>query len=306
FDYDELEDFELRNYTDYAEDINISDNADYAGDIDISDNTAFAEEFMSNNPYFDELEDLDLSKYVGHAEDINISDNTNYAEDIGISDDTAFAEESISNDPLINEFIRNDDRLRWIPYEKLTNIEHIANGGFGVVSKAKWKSKEVILKSLNNSQHITADILEEIIHHQRFDHLVNIIYVVQCYGISQDPTNGNYLMVMHYFNCGICNGLRPNLDIVGIPQLLKALIIECWDDNPLLRPKADHLLDHFKTWYTNIGWNPEFCKQNKAAQELLTSNNPTYQTHPQAIYTSRLLDLYLSEKFSGLDITNNV
>ncbi|KAF0519600.1 serine/threonine protein kinase [Gigaspora margarita] len=156
FDYenfDELKDLELRNYTDYPEDINISDT-DYAEDIDISDNTTFEEEFISNNPYFDELEDLDLSKYAGYAEDINISDNTDYAEDIDISDNTAFAEESMSNDPLINEFIRNDDRLRWIPYEKLTNIEHIANGGFGVVSKAKWKTKEVVLKSLNNSKHI--------------------------------------------------------------------------------------------------------------------------------------------------------
>ncbi|CAG8851745.1 13187_t:CDS:2, partial [Gigaspora margarita] len=167
---------------------------------------------------------------------------------------------------------------------------------FGVVSKAKWKSKEVVLKSLNNSKHITDDILEEIIHHQRFDHLVNIIYVVQCYGISQDPTTGNYLMVMHYFNRGICNGLRPILDVAGIPKLLKALIIEC----PLLRPNADHLRDHFGTWYVDIDSNPEFRKQYKAAEELLTPNNPTYQTHPQAIYTSRLLDLYISEKFNEL------
>ncbi|CAG8564169.1 20972_t:CDS:2, partial [Gigaspora rosea] len=210
--------------------------------------------------------------------EINISVNTDYAEDIDISDDTAFAEESMSKDPLINEFIRNDDRLRWIPYEELTSIEHLANGGFGVVLKAKWRSKEVVLKSLNNSKHLTADILQEITQHQR-----------------------------------ICNELRPNLDIAGVPQLLKALIVECWDDNPLLRPKADHLRDYFRTWYTNIDWNLEFRKQYKVDEELLTSNNPTYQKHPQAIYTSRLLDLnsretdfYISEKFSGLDITNNV
>ncbi|CAG8835833.1 880_t:CDS:2, partial [Gigaspora margarita] len=230
---------------------------------------------------FDKLEDLKLRNYTDYAEDINISDNTDYVEDIDISDNTAFAEVSMSNDPLINEFIRNDDRLRWIPYEELTSIEHLANGGFGVVSKAKWKSKEVALKSLNNSKHLTADILQEITQHQRFDHQVKIIYVVQCYGISQDPTTENYLMVMLYYNCGICNGLRPNLDVAGIPQLLKALIVECWDDNPLLRPKADHLRDYFRTCFTNIDWNLEFRKQYKT-------------------------DFYISEKFSGLDITNNV
>ncbi|RIB26713.1 hypothetical protein C2G38_2029996 [Gigaspora rosea] len=244
---------------------------------------------------FDELEDLELRKYTDYAEDINISDNTDYAEDIDISDNTAFAEKPMSNDPLINEFIRNDDRLRWIPYEELTSIEHLANGGFGVVSKAKWKSKEVVLKSLNNSQHLTADILEEIIHHQRFDHLVNVIYVVQCYGVSQDPTTGNYLMEYAMDFVLIWT--------VGIPQLLKALITECWDNNPLFRPNADHLRDHFGTWYDDIDSNPEFRKQYKAAEELFTL---TYLTHPQAIYTSVCLIYIFLKNLVDLILQINV
>ncbi|CAG8820315.1 37008_t:CDS:2, partial [Gigaspora margarita] len=230
----------------------------------------------------------------------------------------------MSGNPRIDEFIRNDNRLKWIPYEQLTNIEYLACGGFGVVSKAKWESRKVVLKSLNNSKDITTDILREITYHQQFDHVQYVIYVVQCYGISRDPATGNYLMVMHYLqggnlrqyldsNYNICNGLRPNLDVVSVPQLLKILIIKCWDDNPILRPEAQDILFHFRNWYFDS--DPEFrlqYQQIKVAEESLTSNNLAYQMHPQAIYTSRLLDLnskenefYIPENLGELNINDN-
>ncbi|CAG8820730.1 27437_t:CDS:2, partial [Gigaspora margarita] len=230
----------------------------------------------------------------------------------------------MSGNPKIDKFIRNDGKLKWIPYGQLTNIEYLACGGFGVVSKAKWKSRKVVLKSLNNSKDVTTDILREIAYHQQFDHHNYVIYVVQCYGISRDPATGNCLMVMHYFEGGnlrqyldsnyeICNGLRPNLDVVSVPQLLKALIIKCWDDNPTLRPEAEEILFHFREWYLDS--NTEFrlqYQQIKVAEESLTSNNLIYQTHPQAIYTSRLLDLnskendfYVPENLGELNINNN-
>jgi serine/threonine protein kinase len=40
----------------------------------------------------------------------------------------------------------------------------------------------------------------------------------------------------------ICKGLRPNLSIVQVPQLLKDLISKCWDANPENRPKARELI----------------------------------------------------------------
>ncbi|KAF0494967.1 serine/threonine protein kinase [Gigaspora margarita] len=190
----------------------------------------------------------------------------------------------------ISEFIRNNG-LTWIPYEKLTNIEYLAHGGFSVISKAKWKSQDVVLKCLNNSKDLASDILQEITYHPIFMHERCIIYIAQCRGISQDPATGNYLMVMNYFKCvayellagqppyfdvphdisltiSICNGLRPNLDIVNIPQLLKSLIIKCWDSNPLLRPEANELLRYFVKWYYDS--DSEFlqqCQQMKATKE---------------------------------------
>ncbi|CAG8579206.1 21193_t:CDS:2, partial [Racocetra persica] len=54
---------------------------------------------------------------------------------------------------------------------------------------------------LNNSKDLTADVLREIINYRLFDHK-HVIYVSQCYGISQDPVTSNYLMVTHYFEGG--------------------------------------------------------------------------------------------------------
>ncbi|CAG8534838.1 4872_t:CDS:2 [Cetraspora pellucida] len=293
-------------------------------------------------------------------------------------------EELLSDNPEINEFIEENDGLIWIPYEQLSNIEYLAHGGFGVVSKARWKSSEVALKCLNNSKNLTADVLQEIAHYQLFDHSRYITYVNQCYGISQDPTTGNYLIVMHYFENGslrqyldnnhsqlpfgdklgllytmanglyrihsqglihrdfhpgnilnryseellsglppyynvphdisltidICNGLHPNLDIINVPQLLKESIIGCWDYSPLVRPTAFELLNLFRKWYRDQ--DEEFYRQYKLIEDTEKSTTlatykqtediersiTIYQLHPQAIYTSRLLYLYLKENVS--------
>ncbi|KLL02682.1 MAG: hypothetical protein MRECE_53c001 [Mycoplasmataceae bacterium CE_OT135] len=129
-----------------------------------------------------------------------------------------------SHNPQIDEFIQKyqlaatdaDKFIEWIPYEQFTNIEYLAEGGFGKVYKAKWKKgpiekwekrlllknkwkkkgeQEVVLKSLTNSQDNT-DFLDETAKHKDIDDWFNNI--VPCYGLSQDPQTGNYLMVMQY------------------------------------------------------------------------------------------------------------
>ncbi|CAG8453126.1 10885_t:CDS:2 [Racocetra fulgida] len=226
---------------------------------------------------------------------------------------------------------------------------------------------KVVLKCLNNSKNLTADILQEITHYRKFEHSSRVIFISQCYGISQDPATGNYIMIMHYFEGGnlrqyltnynsrlsfgdklgllytmanglfyihfnglihrdfhpgnilnryseelsfecirpnkttqyigcyvtdlglckplneanddesiygvlpyvapeICSkGLRPNLDITNIPQLLKELIVKCWDDDHLARPKASDLLELFRKWYSDQ--DEEFCRQYKQIED---------------------------------------
>jgi serine/threonine protein kinase len=43
----------------------------------------------------------------------------------------------------------------------------------------------------------------------------------------------------------ICQGLRPNLDALKIPQLLENLIKKCWDSDPENRPTAEELSGKF-------------------------------------------------------------
>src|SRR5687767_2728104 len=47
--------------------------------------------------------------------------------------------------------------LQWIPYDDLTNIEKIGEGGFATIYKATWLNgnKTVALKKLHNSQNIS-------------------------------------------------------------------------------------------------------------------------------------------------------
>src|ERR1044072_8499941 len=93
-----------------------------------------------------------------------------------------------SGNKEIDEFIQKfqlnatcrQEVLEWIPYEKFSDIEYLAKGGFGTVHKAKWIDgyienwnisqntwskrgyTDIVLKSLNNSQNITTDFLQEV------------------------------------------------------------------------------------------------------------------------------------------------
>ena len=74
-------------------------------------------------------------------------------------------------DSLINEI------FEWIPFERFTNVEYLAKGGFGSIYKAtwllirwnhgenKWKREgetDVVLKSLHNSKQITSEFINEV------------------------------------------------------------------------------------------------------------------------------------------------
>ena len=92
-----------------------------------------------------------------------------------------------SGNKEIDEFIqkfqlsatRVEEVLEWIPYEKFSDIEYLAKGGFGTVHKAKWidgridywdidqnkwnrYNTDIVLKCLNNSQNLTTDFLQEV------------------------------------------------------------------------------------------------------------------------------------------------
>ncbi|WP_147409607.1 protein kinase [endosymbiont GvMRE of Glomus versiforme] len=357
---------------------------------------------------------------------------------------------------------------KWIPYEQFMEIEHIADGGFGKVYRANWVmgnatnywedprpekygDKSVALKSLNNSQAVTVDFLNEITYHE----LINSMAVVKYLGVSQNPKTKEYVIVMDYIEGGnlrqflnrnydklefedklyqlyfiadglnsihekdlthrdfhmgnllnskhghvkcyitdlglcrpanepsdgkvygvlpyvapevltsepytraadiysfgmimyevfsglppyhhlahdsflaskICQGLRPNLGGIEMPQLLESLIKRCLDADPKQRPTSRELKEILWNWWDEIKdkVNTEFyqqyqkIKEKKALKARSTKekkkeagifhnlfrklplkktldDKSLYRIHPSAIYTSRLLDFKVLPK----------
>jgi len=108
-----------------------------------------------------------------------------------------------------------------------------------------------------------------------------------------------YYNISHnkFLGLKICQGLRPELDNIRIPRLLKDLIRKCWDADPLKRPTASE----WEKFYNDMNSTPnlkdtEFGKQLIEIKRIegkklsLLINDLTYQNHPQAIYASRLLE----------------
>ncbi|RGB35521.1 kinase-like domain-containing protein [Rhizophagus diaphanus] len=96
----------------------------------------------------------------------------------------------------------------------------------------------------------------------------------------------------------ICQGLRPKSNY-KIPQLVVDVINQCWDADPLKRPNADELKKLFYNLYRKVHYNEVdsvIYKQVEEADEINKKSFSTVQssfshtTHPQAVYTSRLLD----------------
>ncbi|RHZ43853.1 hypothetical protein Glove_851g17 [Diversispora epigaea] len=107
------------------------------------------------------------------------------------------------------EFPNPAQHLNWIPFEEFVNCIFTAKGGFSTIYEATWSTsgKTVSLKSLNNSQNLSIEYLNEL--------KKNWILFLQpqflrCYGITQQPTTGEFMMVMQYAPYGDLRSLQRN------------------------------------------------------------------------------------------------
>jgi serine/threonine protein kinase len=92
----------------------------------------------------------------------------------------------------------------------------------------------------------------------------------------------------------ICNGIRPEISEKDAPKCYIDLVNKCWDPNPDNRPNATEILKSIELFIYSgkeiIGQFEEAYKYRKANLSLIENNQ--LNTHPQAIYTSRLLNTY--------------
>ncbi|EXX62724.1 Ssk2p [Rhizophagus irregularis DAOM 197198w] len=104
----------------------------------------------------------------------------------------------------------------------------------------------------------------------------------------------------------ICNGNRPEINELEAPKCYIDLMKRCWDSNPDKRPNAIEIEELIKLFCSDK--NEEFKKQFEEAEEYRKANPSSIKsnqliTHPQACYTSRLLNPYTKD-LSNLSVEN--
>jgi serine/threonine protein kinase len=99
----------------------------------------------------------------------------------------------------------------------------------------------------------------------------------------------------------ICKGEHPEI-IENTPQCYVDLMKKCWNEDPLKRPSSDEVLDIIKKWIIcpsrkEIKYIDEELKSNimKFINAPIGHSNLATESHPQACYTSRLLNFTSKE-----------
>ena len=93
----------------------------------------------------------------------------------------------------------------------------------------------------------------------------------------------------HYLALDICRGKRPKIR-EETPEFLKELIQKCWDANPENRPSSLEVSKELRE-YVDGKYRGELKKLEELSYDFTGSTNTKlFETHPQAIYTSRLLN----------------
>ncbi|GET64491.1 kinase-like domain-containing protein [Rhizophagus irregularis DAOM 181602=DAOM 197198] len=233
---------------------------------------------------------------------------------------------------ITSDFLREIETHIMIPYTGC--IAHC----FGITKDPESRNFIIVMayvingslrQHLNNSFNSTKwdeklNILKELLFSLKYIHLNGLIH--------RDFHCGNILKeseIILIADLGLCRpaNVKPSqneliymdLELLHmkpksnykIPQLILNIIKQCWDADPLKRPKAKELYNLLKDLYYSSS-DHEIKKQIEEADKInekLTSSSslytgPTlsYTTNPQAIYTSRLLDFKnLPEQKNAID-----
>ncbi|GES80119.1 kinase-like domain-containing protein [Rhizophagus clarus] len=117
--------------------------------------------------------------------------------------------------------------VEWFPYNNIKNIKYLTKGGFSEIYTADWIEGEyegwdsetqqlkrlgnhkVVLKSLENVKSANRSWFEEARSHLTINNKWED--VVRCYGLTQNPSNGNYMLKKME---------RINLDYQNMPDEL--------------------------------------------------------------------------------------
>ncbi|GET58661.1 kinase-like domain-containing protein [Rhizophagus irregularis DAOM 181602=DAOM 197198] len=103
------------------------------------------------------------------------------------------------------ETLKPNKIMEWIPYNNLKNIKYLTKGGFSEIYTAIWMDGAQKLENVNNA---SQSWLEEAKSHLTLS--TKYPNIVQCYGLTQDPSNGNYMLVMNEMDTNLRKYLQQN------------------------------------------------------------------------------------------------
>ncbi|GET63093.1 kinase-like domain-containing protein [Rhizophagus irregularis DAOM 181602=DAOM 197198] len=116
--------------------------------------------------------------------------------------------------------------VEWIPYSNLENIKYLTKGGFSKIYTAGWidgrydewdsekkqltrfGNLDIVLKELENVESANQSWFEEAKSHLTISN--KWPNVVRCYGLTQNPSNGNYMLVMGKMDIDLRKYLQQN------------------------------------------------------------------------------------------------
>ncbi|PKC58348.1 kinase-like protein [Rhizophagus irregularis] len=117
--------------------------------------------------------------------------------------------------------------VEWIPYNNLKNIKYLTKGGYSEIYTAEWIDGQfiesdsnqqqlkrlgeqyVVLKRLENVESANKRWFEEANSHLNICNKWSDA-IVQCYGLTKDPLNGDYMLVMNELDTDLRNYLQQN------------------------------------------------------------------------------------------------
>ncbi|CAB4426519.1 unnamed protein product [Rhizophagus irregularis] len=214
----------------------------------------------------------------------NSFNSTKWNEKLGILQDIAQGLSYIHQKGLIHRDFHCGNILKDSNYTFITDL--------GLCRPANVKSSQNECKKLYGVlPYVAPEVLRGKGYTQESDiYGFGIIAYEVCTGLPpyHDITHDKFLAI------SICQGLRPKSNY-KIPQLFLNIIKQCWDADPLKRPKANELRDLFNSLYGDVELTGQIEKAEKINEKLTSSSlytGPTlsYTINPQAVYTSRLLD----------------
>jgi hypothetical protein len=105
----------------------------------------------------------------------------------------------------------------------------------------------------------------------------------------------------------IIDGERPEIT-EDTPEYYAYLMKSCWDPDPEKRPSIYVIEDIFHKWTSKLQCSDQFKQAELKRKDLIDSKklgpNFSENPHPKAIYTSRLLNSYIS-KCSSINFSSN-